>query len=157
MSKGHLPVITKEGKTMIRTKLFGAILFVILSVGSNLPSIYAQDNPKDRAGKWSGSTKCGEFAFVVDPGGKSISLIEFTKLKGLRKSYSLKSQSGISDDGKFNIVILKLLDNITFFGKFSKDADHATGTWKMPSGCSSTWKATKSGPVSSKSLPIPTL
>ena len=30
---------------MIQTKLFGAILFVILSVGANLPSIYAHDNP----------------------------------------------------------------------------------------------------------------
>ena len=30
---------------MIQAKLFVAILFVILSVGVNLPSIYAQDNP----------------------------------------------------------------------------------------------------------------
>ena len=30
---------------MIQTKLFMAILFVILSVGTNLPSIYAQGNP----------------------------------------------------------------------------------------------------------------
>ena len=129
---------------MIQTKLFGAILFMILSVGTNLTSIYANDNPKDRAGKWSGSTECGEFAFVVDPGGKSISLIEFTKLKDLRNKYSLKSHWPISDDGKFNMRMMKILDKITFFGKFSKDASHATGTWKMPSGCSSTWKATKS-------------
>ena len=129
---------------MIQTKLFGAILFVILSVSTNLPSIYANDNPKDRAGKWIGSTECGEFAFVVDPGGKSISLIELTKLKDLRKSYSLKSQWPISDDGKFNMRMMKILDKITFFGKFSEDGSHATGTWKMPSGCSSTWKATKS-------------
>jgi len=95
----------------------------------------------------------------VDPSSKSINLIEFTKLKSLRESYSLESQSGgwpISDDGKFDIDTIKFLDNIIFFGRFNKDAGHATGTWKMPSGCSSTWKATKSGSRFSKNLPTPT-
>lgn len=102
--------------------------------------------PEDRDGEWRGSTKCGEFTFVVDPNGKSISRIEFTKLKGPRKTYSLESKSGgwpIADDGKFDIEIIKLLDNITFYGKFNQESTHATGTWEMPSGCSSKWTATK--------------
>ena len=101
---------------------------------------------EDRAGEWKGVAECGEFAFIVDTSGKRINRIEFTKLKELRNAYSLESKSGgwqIDNDGKFDITILKILNNITFHGNFNQESTRATGTWKMPSGCSSKWNATK--------------
>ena len=102
--------------------------------------------PEARAGEWKGSAKCGNLSFVVNPDGKTISRVEFTEMEDARRSYSLENQSGgwpIADDGKFDIDTLQILDNITFHGQFSQDATRATGTWEMPSGCSSKWKATK--------------
>ena len=63
------------------------ILFLISFVGCRGGGVLAL--PEHRAGVWSGSTKCGEFTFVVDPDGKTIRSIGFSKLKGLRKLYEL--------------------------------------------------------------------
>jgi hypothetical protein len=99
-----------------------------------------------RGGEWRGSADCGDLCFTVNDSGDSISRIEFTKLKGIRKTYSLEaSEKGwdIGSDGKFDIRLLKILDNITFKGRFDPEGKQVTGTRKMPSGCSCKWKATK--------------
>jgi len=126
-------------------QMFGLTLVALLlaaCAGGGEPAL-----PEARAGEWRGSAKCGKLAFVVNPDGKSISRVEFTELEGTSNSQSVENLSGgwpIADDGKFALDTLQLLYNITFRGEFSQDATRATGTWEMPSGCSSKWEATKS-------------
>lgn len=119
------------------------VLIICGCTGSGEPA-----PPEARAGLWKGSAQCGEISFEVNPDGKTIFRIEFTKIGRQNKSsYSLENRSGgwpINEDGEFNLDTLELLDNIIFYGQFSQDAKKATGTWVTQSSCSSDWEVTKS-------------
>jgi len=101
---------------------------------------------EERAGEWNASTKCGNIEIIVNQAGTGITKVSFTEMDSARDSYSLEDQGdgwSIDQDGKFDIEVMKLLDDITFNGQFSQDASKVNGNWEMSSECSTKWEATK--------------
>jgi len=135
--------VRKELKEM--KKVFLIVLLVLFlygcSSGGGTPAPI-----EERAGQWNASTKCGEIELIVNQAGTAITKISFTEMDSVRDSYSLEDQGAgwsIDENGKFDIEVMKLLDNIVFNGEFSQDATKVTGNWELPSGCSTKWEATK--------------
>ena len=106
--------------------------------------------PETRAGEWTATTDFGEFTFIVDPSGMTITSIEYSFQScsdaiisgSITFSGTIDLEDGLPiEDNKFTLEIGGV-SSMEFQGKFSRDGTQASGSWTA-GACSGKWNATR--------------
>ena len=106
--------------------------------------------PETRAGEWKATTDFGEFTFTVDPGGTTITSIEYSFQScssaiiagSVTFSGTLNLEDGLPiENGKFTLEVGGVT-SMEFQGKFSRDGTRASGSWTA-GACSGKWTSTR--------------
>ena len=112
--------------------------------------------PETRAGDWKATTDFGEFTFTVDPGGTTITSIEYSFQScssaiitgSVTFSGTINLEVGAHRDaplpienGKFTLEVGGVT-SMEFHGKFSRDGTRASGSWTA-GACSGKWTSTR--------------
>ena len=131
---------TKSGVLLVGLTL---ILLISFSCGPSAP-------PETRAGEWEASTDFGEFTFIVDPTGTTITSIDYSYQScssailsgGVTFSSTIDLVGGLPIEGNKFTLEIGGISSMEFKGSFSKDGTSASGSWKA-GDCSDNWKANK--------------